>query len=113
IVGEIADEHDPDEPEIEDLGGGRYRAPARAGLTEVGDLFDLEIEDDDIDSVGGLLGKALGQVPIVGSRAETHGLVLEAEKTSGRRRRLSTVIVSRAPEPGPHPHDADQESPDD
>ncbi|MDN5685409.1 MAG: hemolysin family protein [Brachybacterium sp.] len=113
IVGEIADEHDPDEPEIEDLGEGRYRAPARAGLTEVGDLFDLEIEDDDIDSVGGLLGKAIGQVPIVGSRAETHGLVLEAEKTSGRRRRLSTVIVSRAPEPGPHPHDADQESPDD
>ncbi|GAA1487621.1 hemolysin family protein [Brachybacterium sacelli] len=113
IVGEIADEHDPAEPEIEDLGDGRFRVPARAGLTEVGELFDLDLEDDDIDSVGGLLGKVTGQVPIVGSRAETHGLVLEAEKTSGRRRRLSTVIVSRAPEQGPHPHDAHQESTDD
>ncbi|MGO3507467.1 MAG: hemolysin family protein, partial [Brachybacterium tyrofermentans] len=95
IVGEIADEHDPAEPEIEDLGEGRYRVPARAGLSEVGDLFDLELDDDDIDSVGGLLGKVTGRVPIVGSRAEAFGLVLEAESTSGRRRRLSTVIVSR------------------
>ncbi|MGO2608349.1 MAG: hemolysin family protein [Brachybacterium tyrofermentans] len=128
IVGEIADEHDPAEPEIEDLGEGRYRVPARAGLSEVGDLFDLDLDDDDIDSVGGLLGKVTGRVPIVGSRAEAFGLVLEAERTSGRRRRLSTVIVSRvqdahdaqdAPDPQDSQdaqddmHDADQETADD
>ncbi|MGO1927600.1 MAG: transporter associated domain-containing protein, partial [Brachybacterium tyrofermentans] len=128
IVGEIADEHDPAEPEIEDLGEGRYRVPARAGLSEVGDLFDLDLDDDDIDSVGGLLGKVTGRVPIVGSRAEAFGLVLEAESTSGRRRRLSTVIVSRvqdahdaqdAPDPQDSQdaqddmHDADQETADD
>src|SRR5699024_5613998 len=37
IVGEIADEHDPAEPEIQDLGDGSFRVPARAGISEVGD----------------------------------------------------------------------------
>ncbi|MFC7458094.1 hemolysin family protein [Brachybacterium sp. GCM10030267] len=113
IVGEIADEHDPAEPEIEDLGDGRYRVPARAGLSEVGELFDLEIEDDDIDSVGGLLGKVTGHVPIVGSRAEAYGLALEAEQTAGRRRRLSTVIVSRAQPHEDPAAETDQEDEDD
>ncbi|MBB5831302.1 hemolysin family protein [Brachybacterium aquaticum] len=98
IVGEIADEHDRAEPVIEDLGDGRYRVPARASLSEVGELFDLDLDDDDIDSVGGLLGKTTGRVPIPGSHASALGLELEAEKTAGRRKRLSTVIVSRTPE---------------
>lgn len=108
IVGEIADEHDRAEPEIQDLGEGRYRVPARAGLSEVGDLFDLELDDDDIDSVGGLLAKATGRVPIPGSQAIALGLELEGERTAGRRKRLSTVLVRRAPQDEDH-HDTDQE----
>src|SRR5690625_7913893 len=50
IVGESADEHDPAEPEIQDLGDGSFRVPARAGISEVGDLFGLEIDDDDVRS---------------------------------------------------------------
>ena len=107
IVGEIADEHDRREPEIVDLGDGRYRVPARASLSEVGDLFGLEIDDDDIDSIGGLLGKITGRVPIPGSRATAYGLDLEAEQTAGRRKRLSTVLVGRAP--NDDPQDRDQE----
>lgn len=108
IVGDIADEHDRAEPEIEQLGQGRYRVPARAGLSEVGDLFNLELDDDDIDSVGGLLAKATGRVPIPGTRATTHGLELEAEKTAGRRKRLSSVLVRRAPDDDDM-QDSDQE----
>lgn len=96
IVGDIADEHDRREPEIEDLGEGRFRVPARESVSETGELFGLEIDDDDVDSIGGLLGKALGRVPIIGSHADVLGLHLEAERTSGRRKRLSTLIVSRA-----------------
>ena len=110
IVGEIADEHDRREPEIEDLGEGRYRVPARASLSEVGELFDLDIDDDDIDSVGGLLAKTTGRVPIPGSTASAHGLDLEADRTAGRRKRLSTVIVSRTSTHDESP-DKDQEDP--
>ncbi len=95
IVGELVDEHDVSAPEIQELGGGRYRVPARAALDELGRLFDLEIDDDDVETAAGLLAKALGKVPIPGSRASAHGLVLTAERAEGRRRRLTTVIVER------------------
>jgi Mg2+/Co2+ transporter CorC len=58
-------------------------------------LFGIELDDDDVDSVGGLLSKALGRLPIAGSRVSTSGLVLTAERTEGRRKRLSTVLVER------------------
>lgn len=85
--------------------------PARAGLSEVGDLFDLELDDDDIDSVGGLLAKVTGRVPIPGTHALALGLELEAEKSAGRRKRLSTVLVRRAPQDDPQ--DPDQEDDND
>jgi Mg2+/Co2+ transporter CorC len=58
-------------------------------------LFGIELDDDDVDSVGGLLSKALGRLPVAGSRVSTSGLVLTAERTEGRRKRLSTVLVER------------------
>lgn len=100
IVGDIEDEHDRSEPQIEDLGDGVFRVPARESVTEVGELFGLDIDDEDVDSIGGLLGKAIGRVPIVGSRGSIHGLQLEGERTTGRRKRLSTLLVSRAAGPG-------------
>jgi CBS domain containing-hemolysin-like protein len=96
IVGELTDEHDRTGPDVEDLGGGTFRVPARLGLDDLGDLFDLEIDDDDVDSAGGLLTKALGKVPITGSGADAHGLHLVAERVEGRRRKLATVLVTRS-----------------
>jgi CBS domain containing-hemolysin-like protein len=95
IVGELTDEHDRAEPEPEPLAAGGYRVPARMALDELGALFDLEIDDDDVDTVAGLLSKALGRVPIPGARASAHGLVLQADRFEGRRRRLSSVVVRR------------------
>ncbi|CAM5780711.1 hemolysin family protein [Cellulomonas persica] len=95
IVGELTDEHDPSAPAVEDLGDGVYRVPARLGRDELGELFGLEVDDEDVDSAGGLLAKALGKVPLPGSAGEIHGLHLVAERVEGRRRRLATVLVNR------------------
>jgi len=95
IVGELTDEHDPSAPVVEDLGDGTFRVPARLARDELGELFGLEVDDEDVDSAGGLLAKALGKVPLPGSAGEIHGLRLEAERVEGRRRRLATVLVSR------------------
>jgi len=95
IVGEIADEYDLDEPGVEHLGAGTHRVSARLHLDELGELFGTEIEDEEVDTVGGLLAKALGAVPIAGSQARAHGLVLTAERVEGRRHRLATVLVRR------------------
>jgi len=95
IVGELTDEHDRAEPEPEQLANGGYRVPARMSIDELGELFDLELEDDDVETVAGLLAKALGRVPIPGATASAYGLELEADRFEGRRRRLSSVIVRK------------------
>lgn len=96
LVGEIADEYDPRADEIVELEPGRYRVSARLGLDEVGDLFGLELEDEDVDSIGGLLGKALGRVPQPGATAEVDRLILTGGASRGRGRGLATVFVERA-----------------
>ena len=102
VVGELTDEHDHAEPEVEDLGRGRYRVPVRLGLDELGELFDLEIDDDDVDTAGGLLTKAIGRVPLPGARGSAQGVDLVAEEAVGRRRQVATLIASRTPEPADH-----------
>jgi CBS domain containing-hemolysin-like protein len=95
LVGELQDEHDADLPAVEDVGDGVLRIPARMAVDDLGDLFDLEIDDDDVDTAGGLLAKALGKVPIEGAEADILGLHLVAERADGRRRQISTMLVSR------------------
>lgn len=95
IVGELTDEHDRAAPEVEDLGGGVYRVPSRLPLDELGELFDTEIDDDDVDTAGGLLAKALGKVPLAGSSADVAGLLLTADRVEGRRKQVSTLLVRR------------------
>ncbi|MCU1481626.1 MAG: hemolysin [Subtercola sp.] len=93
LVGDISDEYDHEVVEVEELSFGVYRVSARLPVDELGELFGLELDDDDVDSVGGLLGKALGRLPVQGSTAEVAGVKLTAERTDGRRKRISTVIV--------------------
>ncbi|MGO1166418.1 MAG: hemolysin family protein [Janibacter sp.] len=95
IVGEITDEYDREGPGVEDLGGGRHRVPAGLSVDDLAELYDVDLEDEEVDTVGGLIGKVSGRVPIVGARCEVAGLSLEAEKMSGRRHRIATVIVER------------------
>jgi CBS domain containing-hemolysin-like protein len=96
IVGEIADEYDREAPGVERLDEGTYRISARLPIDELGELFDIEIDDEDVDSVGGLLSKALERVPIPGAQAQVAGLLLTAERLEGRRNRIATVLVRRA-----------------
>ena len=99
VVGDLTDEHDHAEPEAEDLGGGVYRVPVRLGLDELGELFGTQVEDDDVDTAGGLLTKAVGRVPLPGAVGYAQGLRLEAEQAVGRRRQVATLLASRDPGP--------------
>ena len=99
VVGELTDEHDPELPEVVEVAPGTYRVPARLALDELGELFDLEVDDDDVDTVGGLLTKAIGRVPLPGAAGDTQGVHLQAEEATGRRRQVSTILASRTPAP--------------
>lgn len=100
IVGEIADEYDTREvAPVEDLGDNNFRVSARLPIEDVGELYNVEFEEDlDVDTVGGLLALELGRVPLPGAEVVTHGLRLQAEGGRDHRGRLriGTVLVSRA-----------------
>lgn len=97
LVGDIDDEYDQTVVEHRQVSDGVHLVSARMPVDELGDLFGIELDDDDVDSVGGLLTKALGRLPERGSQATVSGLVLTADRTEGRRRNLQTVLVRRDP----------------
>jgi CBS domain containing-hemolysin-like protein len=99
IVGEITDEYDRELPPVEELGDGRFRVTARLDIGDLGELYGLgadELDDEDVETVGGLLAKALGRVPIAGAEAvvdlpDGRALRLTAESPAGRRNKIVTV----------------------
>jgi len=102
IVGEIADEYDVDErPSIEELADGDFRVSSRLHIDELAELLSVDFEAEDlmdVDTVGGLLAKRLGKVPIPGATADVAGWRLTAESTAGRRNRVGTLTVHRVKE---------------
>ncbi|HEY4022162.1 MAG TPA: hemolysin family protein [Pseudonocardiaceae bacterium] len=103
IVGEITDESDdPDErPPIEKLPDGTVRVSSRLTTEDLGELFDVELDDDDVETVGGLLAQRLGRVPLPGTEAEIAGLRLRAEGGKDRRGRIriTSVLVRKTEKP--------------
>ncbi|MDQ4020214.1 MAG: hemolysin family protein [Actinomycetota bacterium] len=97
IVGEITDESDTEQlPPVEHLDEGTVRVISRLPVIDLGELFAVELEDTDVETVGGLLAQRLGRVPVPGAEAEVAGLRLRAEGGNDRRGRLriTTVLVS-------------------
>ncbi|MEN3310350.1 MAG: magnesium and cobalt exporter, family [Micromonosporaceae bacterium] len=97
IVGEITDEYDVERPPVERLGDGSIRVSARLPIEDLGELFDVDLPADEVETVAGLMAQALGRVPLPGASARIDGLLLVAEGTAGRRNRIDTVLVSRVP----------------
>ncbi|RYU09383.1 hemolysin family protein [Nocardioides iriomotensis] len=95
IVGEITDEYDVEQTDVEHLANGSTRVSSRFAVDDLEHVCGVAVEDDDVDTVGGLLAKHLGRVPIAGSVVELHGLRFEAEGPAGRRNRIGTVLVTR------------------
>jgi len=96
IVGEITDESDlAERPPVEHLDDGTVRVSARLGVGDLGELFGVELDDHDVETVGGLLAQRLGRVPLPGAEAEIDGLRLHAEGGKDRRgrMRITTVVV--------------------
>ncbi len=97
IVGEITDEYDAEQVETSTLDDGSVRVSSRFPIDDLDELFGFEVEEEDVDSVLGLMAKHLGRVPIPGSHVEAHGLRFVAEAAAGRRNKIESVLVSLLP----------------
>ena len=63
IVGNIQDEYDDEEEEISQLSENVYRFDGSVSVDEVAKLLDIEIEEDEYDTLGGFLTHLLGRIP--------------------------------------------------
>jgi CBS domain containing-hemolysin-like protein len=96
IVGEIQDEYDEEEPMIVQLSDDEARVDGRADVDDLGELFDVDLaleDEDEYDTVGGLVYHRIGGVPKPGDQIRVHGLTLTVETTDGRR--VGKVLVVR------------------
>jgi len=113
IVGEIVDEYDAEPTLTQQVEPGVFRVSARLQVDEMGDLFELDVDDEDVETVGGLMAKELNLVPIPGSAIEWKGIRIQAEKAVGRRHQIDTCLVSLVEPDENHSEDTDGEDDDD
>jgi len=110
IVGEIQDEYDEEEPMIERLSDDEARVDGRAAVDDLAELFETHVpleDEDEYDTVGGLIYHRIGGVPKPGDQVSVDGLTLTVESTDGRR--VSKVLVVRSREAsGPEDDEADR-----
>jgi CBS domain containing-hemolysin-like protein len=95
IVGEISDEHDRETEDIVLVGLDLYRVNPRVTLDEMSEHCEIEIEDEDVDTVGGLLIKGLGELPKGGEVVSISGIELTAERVDAKRGRILSVLVRK------------------
>jgi CBS domain containing-hemolysin-like protein len=95
IVGEIADEYDREAPRVETLDDGRVRVNVRLPVDDIEEMFNVQFDLEDVETVGGLLAAELGRVPIPGASVTAQGLTFFAEGAKGRRKQIGTVLITR------------------
>ncbi len=98
IVGEIQDEYDVEEPLVERIDDDRARIDGRASVDDMLDVFDLRLQledEDEYDTVGGLVYHRVGGVPQPGDEVQIDGLRLTVETTDGRRVGKVLVVIDR------------------
>ncbi len=98
IVGEIQDEYDEEEPMIVSLGDHEARVDGRAAVDDLEELFDTSLgleDEDEYDTIGGLIYHRIGGVPKPGDRVAVDGLTLTVETVNGKR--VGKVLVVREP----------------
>jgi CBS domain containing-hemolysin-like protein len=95
LIGDIFDEYDVEDKEVEQLAGGELRVDGGLGIDELNELLHLDLPDSDWDTVGGFVLGSLGHVPEEHESLEHRGYRFEVEKMEGHR--IAQVRVSTNP----------------
>jgi CBS domain containing-hemolysin-like protein len=85
LVGEIVDEYDIEPNEVVRLDGGDYVIDGGMSIGDLNELLDIDVPDEDWDTVAGFVFGTLGHVPVTGESVEFDGWRFSAEQVDGRR----------------------------
>jgi putative hemolysin len=100
IVGEIRDEYDREEPQVQRTGENEAILDGRVSIDDLNELFELDIQPGDFDTVGGLVLHLLGKMPSVGDTVQSEELSLSVLSTTGKRinKVRATKLEKKAPQ---------------
>jgi CBS domain containing-hemolysin-like protein len=94
IVGEIRDEHEPQgEPEVRVISPTEVVVAGSLNLDDLNEQLGTRLENEEIDTVAGLMLSSLGRLPTQGETVECDGVRLTAERVAGHR--IERVRVQR------------------
>ena len=99
LVGEITDEYDKEEPELVEIEPGIFRVSGKASIDDVNELLDVELPDQEWDTIGGFVLDLFGRIPDDGDQKDWQGLKFTAEEVHGRR--IAKVLITRLPAADP------------
>src|SRR5262249_22046225 len=92
LVGEIADEYDTDDEQIQPAGEHAYLVNGRLPIDELNETLGSELPDDEWDTVAGLMLNLIGDIPAEGEEISFQGITFRAEQVQGRR--IAKVLVT-------------------
>jgi magnesium and cobalt exporter, CNNM family len=99
LVGEITDEYDTEEPELEQVADDMYRVDGKLSIDELNEILDVQLPDEEWDTVGGLMLGLMGEIPDEGEEVTFQNLRFKAERVTGRR--ISKILITREEQPEP------------
>jgi CBS domain containing-hemolysin-like protein len=91
IVGEIFDEFDHEVKLVEQVAQKRFKVDARVNMDDLKELLGFELPHEEVDTVGGLVFKVMGKVPVPGEAFVYNGVAFKVEKV--RNNRISKVMM--------------------
>jgi putative hemolysin len=92
LVGDIVDEHDDEDDEVEQLPDGELRVDGGISIDEVNELIGVRLPNEDWDTIGGFLFNTLGHVPEVSEFVMFGAHRFTVEEMDGRR--ISLVRIT-------------------
>ena len=95
IVGEIRDEHDEEDAELEREGSDRFWVSGRLSIDDLSEATRHNFVEEDVTTVGGLVYSCLGRVPRSGESFVLDGFRVVVERVV--RRRIVRVYFERLP----------------
>lgn len=99
IIGDVQDEFDEDaEADIKEIGENTYLANAMMRIDEFVEFLGLkeaQFEEDDVDTIAGLVVKLLGRIAEVGDSVSFNGLTFTVKEVDGAR--ITKLQVYREP----------------
>ncbi len=93
ITGEIGEDGEAEEGELQPLADGNYLVQARMHIEELGEALDMQLPEGDYDTVGGWLTAHLGRIPHNGEQISLDGLHIQVMDADPRR--INRVRIQR------------------